>query len=98
MAAGISKLTLAQFKEQYGHSDRAYEFWYGEAIPKGMPTVVDGLLQRIIMILLQEAGYISASDVDLHIDPQAHPRPDIIASKSKPVAEPYPTKGMGCCR
>jgi Uma2 family endonuclease len=93
MAAVTSKLTFAQFQEQFGGSDRAYEFWYGEAIPKAMPTVVHGLLQRIVMELLHEAGYIAASEVDLHIDPQAHPRPDVIASRSMPVAEPYPTKG-----
>ena len=93
MATVASKLTIAQFQEQFGGGDRAYEFWYGEAIPKSMPTVVHGLLQKIIMLLLDEAGYMAASEVDLHIDPQARPRPDVIASRSMPVAEPYPTKG-----
>jgi Uma2 family endonuclease len=84
MATTTAKLTLEQFQEQFGQCERAYEFWYGEAIPKSMPTWVHGLLQAIISRLLKEAGFHAASEVELRIDPEAHPRPDVIASKSKP--------------
>jgi Uma2 family endonuclease len=87
-------LTFAQFQEQYGQSDRAYEFWYGEAIPKGMPTWIHGLLQKIIMNLLEEAGFLAASEVELRIALlRAHPRPDVIATKQRPTGL-YPTKGL----
>jgi Uma2 family endonuclease len=93
MATATANLTFAQFQEQYRNSDRAYEFWYGEAIPKGMPTWMHGLLQKIIMKLLDEAGYDSASDVELRIDLQARPRPDVIAAKRKPNGL-YPTEAV----
>jgi Uma2 family endonuclease len=91
MATTAAKLTLAQFQEQFGRSERAYEFWYGEAILKSSPTWVHGLLQIIIARSLTEAAFYVASEVELRIDPDAHPRPDVIASKSKP-REAYPTQ------
>jgi len=91
MATTAAKLTLAQFQQQFARSDRAFEFWYGEAIPKSMPTWVHGLLQAIILQLLKEAGFHAASEVELRIDPDAHPRPDVIATKSKPHGT-YPTQ------
>jgi len=91
MATTASKLTLAQFEQQFCHSDRAYEFWFGEAIPKCMPTWVHGLLQAIIMRLLEDAGFNAASEVELRIDPDAHPRPDVIASRSRLHGD-YPTQ------
>lgn len=47
MATATQKLTFLEFTELYGQSDTNYEFWYGEAIPKGMPTWIHGLLQKI---------------------------------------------------
>jgi Uma2 family endonuclease len=93
VATATGKLTFEQFQAQYEHGDQAYEFWYGEAIPKGMPTVIHGLLQSIIARLLSEAGFISASDVELRIEPEAHPRPDVIARKAKLSVALYPTDG-----
>ncbi len=87
------KLTYSEFNLQYGNADGAYEFWYGEVVPKGMPTWVHGLLQHIIMDLLNEAGFISASEVELRIEPDAHPKPDIVAT-TKPPTGPYPTEGL----
>jgi Uma2 family endonuclease len=93
MTTAATKLTYDQFQAQYGHAEKAYEFWYGEAIPKGMPTWVHGLLQKILLRLLDEAGYIAGAEVELRIDPEAHPRPDVIASKSMPTGL-YPTQGL----
>lgn len=91
MATSAAKLTFAQFEQQFAHQERVYEFWYGDAIPKCMPTWLHGLLQGIILQLLKEAGYHAASEVELRIDPDAHPRPDLIASKRKPHGA-YPTQ------
>ncbi len=86
-------LTYDQFREQYG-SDCPYEFWYGEAAPKGMPTWVHGLLQQIVMGLLREHGFIAGSGVELQIDPAARPKPDVLATKTKLAPGPHPTEAM----
>ncbi|MGH9624426.1 MAG: Uma2 family endonuclease, partial [Bryobacteraceae bacterium] len=93
MAAIAHRLSLAEFQAKYGLSDVAYEYWHGEAIPKGMPSSVHGFLQAILMRLLEEAGYKAGGDVELRIEPDAHPRPDIIATKGK-AETPYPTKAV----
>src|SRR5437868_3280503 len=93
MATLAGKLTFAEFQLLYNQSDRAYEYWYGEAIPKGMPTWIHGLLQKIVMALLDEAGFKSGSEIELWIDPEAHPKPDVIATKGR-IELPYPTQGV----
>jgi len=93
MAALAEKLTFLEFQSKYEHGDRSYEYWHGEAIPKGMPTWIHGLLQRIVMALLTEAGYIAGSEVELRIVPDAHPKPDVIGTSGE-VEEPYPTKAV----
>ncbi len=90
MTISSPKLTFEQFQAQYGEADRAYEFWAGEAREKGMPTIIHGLLQGIIIELLRRRGFIAASEVELRIDPEIHPRPDVIATR-KLRAEKYPT-------
>ncbi|MGA8596943.1 MAG: Uma2 family endonuclease [Bryobacteraceae bacterium] len=93
MAAVAEKLSFLEFQAKYEHGDRSYEYWYGQAMPKGMPTWIHGLLQRIVMELLTEAGYISGSEVELRIIPEAHPKPDVIGTKGE-VEDPYPTKAV----
>jgi hypothetical protein len=92
MVIAARKLALEEFEAQYGHADRTYEYWYGEAISKGVPTWVHGLLQKIIIKLLEEQGFIAAPEVELRVEKDVHPKPDLIATKTKP-AGPYPTKG-----
>ncbi len=93
MATAGEKLTFVQFQSLYGPSDHAYEYWYGEAKPKGMPTWVHGLLQKIIMALLDDAGLVSGSAIELQIDSEARPRPDVIATSGR-LELPYPTSGV----
>ncbi len=92
MATATQKLTFEQFQEEYARAERAYEFWDGEARPKSMPTIIHGLLQRIVMDLLKRAGYIPVAEVDLRIMPNVHPRPDVIATRRLRL-EKYPTTG-----
>ena len=94
MATVTTGLTYEQFQERFGKSDRPYEFWYGKAVPKSMSTWVHGLLQKIILRLLDDAGFISASEVELRVIPEAHPRPDVIAVKSTRPTGAYPTIGV----
>jgi Uma2 family endonuclease len=93
MATTTARLSFAEFQLKYGHSDRAYEYWHGEAIPKGMPTWIHGFLQGLLSELLKSAGYKAGGDVELRIAPDAHPRPDVIATKGK-LEVPYPTKAV----
>lgn len=93
MAALASKLTWEEFQLRYARSERSYEYWYGEAVPKAMPTWIHGLLQVIISKLLLDQGYKAGSEVELRIDPSAYPKPDVIATKG-PVETPYPTKAV----
>jgi len=93
MAALADKLTFVDFQSKYEYGDRSYEYWRGKALPKGMPTWIHGLLQRIVMELLTQAGYIAASAVELRIEPDAHPKPDVIATSGE-VELPYPTKAL----
>ena len=46
------------------------------------------------MRLLSESGFITASEVEFRIDPDAHPKPDVIATKNKVPSGPYPTEGV----
>jgi Uma2 family endonuclease len=93
MGTVAGKLTLFEFQSRYERSEQSYEYWHGDAIPKAMPTWIHGLLQRIILELLTEAGYIAASEVELRIVPDAHPKPDVIGTKSG-IKGPYPTKAL----
>jgi Uma2 family endonuclease len=93
MATVADKLTFAEFQSKYAHGDRSYEYWYGEAIPKAMPTWIHGLLQILLGRLLNEAGYSAGSEVELRIDSDAHPKPDVIATRHE-VEESYPTKAV----
>jgi Uma2 family endonuclease len=93
MAAVAERLTFLEFQSRYERSERSFEYWHGEAVPKAMPTWIHGLLQGIISRLLTEVGYAAGSEVELRIVPDAHPKPDVIGTKDE-VEEPYPTKAV----
>lgn len=84
MAIATQKLTFEQFEAQYGPGNKAYEFCYGEAIPKGMPTWVHALLQKISCGSYMSGDLSRAPQLELRIDPDAHPRPDVVATSKKP--------------
>ena len=91
MAAGTQLLTLEEFRLRYANEKPYYEYWFGEAIQKAVPTTSHGLLQFILCELLKRAGYRAAPEVELRIDPDWQPKPDVLASLS-PLERPYPTK------
>jgi len=43
--------------------------------------------------LLTEAGYIAASEVELRIAADAHPKPDVIGTSGE-IEGPYPTRAL----
>ncbi|MBV9303326.1 MAG: Uma2 family endonuclease [Acidobacteriaceae bacterium] len=89
MAATTTLLTLDQFNARYGN-EHGYEYWFGEAVQKGMPTWLHGLLQLILGDLFHKLGYAAGSEIDLRIDPNWQPRPDVTAALE--IEQPYPTK------
>jgi Uma2 family endonuclease len=82
-------LTLEEFHTRYANSSRAYEYWFGEAVEKAMPTWLHSLVQAILTEMLRRAGYRAAPELELRIDPQFEPRPDISATR-RPVQGRYP--------
>ena len=91
MAAGTQLLTLEEFRLRYADEKPYYEYWFGEAIQKAVPTTVHGLLQLILCEILKRLGYRAAPEVELRIDPNWQPKPDVLASLA-PLERPYPTK------
>jgi len=85
MVAVAENLTVSEFQLKFAEGDRSYEYWYGQAIPKGMRTWIHGLLQRIVMELLTEAGYIAGSEVELESPPMLIQSPtlSLLAAKLK---------------
>jgi Uma2 family endonuclease len=82
-------LTVFEFERQYGELKPHHEYWFGEAISKATPTWLHGLLQKIVMTLLDEAGYKSGSEVKLKISSEFQPVPDVIATSGR-IDVPYP--------
>jgi Uma2 family endonuclease len=85
-------VTLQQFESQYGHQKPYFEYWFGEAVQKSMPTWLHSLLQKIVMRLLDEAGYVSGAEVKLRISEHFQPLPDVTAVWPGQVELPYPTR------
>jgi Uma2 family endonuclease len=89
IATPRSRLTLEEFRERYAGEKPYYEYWFGEAIQKSVPTWLHALLQKILCMFLDRAGYESGTELELRIDPEWQPKPDVTAALV--VEEPYPT-------
>jgi Uma2 family endonuclease len=96
MAARSLPLSLEEFHSLYDGAKPAYEYWYGAAVQKPMPTLLHGLVQFIIMTLLERAGWNPSSEVRLKIVSDAEPVPDVIAVKGKFKGQ-YPTAAPELC-
>ena len=94
MATSTSLLTLSEFQRLYANQDKAYEYWFGEAVPKAMPTLRHGITQQTVSSLLRSFGYFTSVEVDLHIHPDWQPRPDVLVSTRK-FEGAYPTRPDG---
>ena len=89
MSAATTLLMIEQYREQYA-GEPGWEYWFGEAVRKPVPTWLHGILQVILSDLLYKAGHYSASELDLRIDPNWEPRPDVAGALE--LEQPYPTK------
>lgn len=91
MSADIAQpLTLEEFRSRYRNEKPYFEYWFGEPIQKTPATWLHAVLQGIIGEALRRAGYKSGSEVELRIDPQWEPVPDVIATL-RPVKD-YPAE------
>jgi Uma2 family endonuclease len=91
MAAGTQLLTLEEFRLRYANEKPYFEYWFGEAIQKAGATTSHGVLQALLCRFLEQAGYRVAPEIELRIDPNWQPVPDLLASLSR-LESPYPTK------
>ncbi len=97
MSAAQSFLTAEQFEELYSDEVKPhFEYWFGEAIQKSMPTLVHGIIQFVISMLLAKRGWMAAPEVRLKISKIAHPVPDVVAN-STPLQNPHPTDPFDLC-
>ncbi len=85
-------MTVENFDQQYGREKPYFEYWFGKPIQKKMPTWLHSMLQKIIMRLLDEAGYESGAEVKLKISADFQPLPDVSAVLPGHVELPYPTR------
>jgi len=76
MAPATTALTVHEFDAIYGH-EAGWEYWFGEARRKPVPTKLHGVLQFLLGELLRRAGYIVTGESDLKIAPDWQPRPDV---------------------
>jgi Uma2 family endonuclease len=83
MAAQPAALTLEEFHRLYDGAKPVYEYWHGEAIRKPRPTVLHGIVQIVLAILLDKAGWNTAPEVRLKVVPEIEPVPDLIAVRGK---------------
>jgi Uma2 family endonuclease len=88
-AAATHFLSLKEFEARYGDRKPYYEYWYGEAYQKSMPTILHSVVQFILNRPLVARGYFAVAEVGLRLSELARPIPDVIANPVPP-ASPYP--------
>jgi Uma2 family endonuclease len=96
MATAAQFLTLQQFEEIYAAEKPYYEYWFGEAIQKSVPTSLHGTIQGVLFMLLVARGWKPSCEVKLKLSPYANPIPDLIADPN-PIEAPYPSKPFALC-
>ena len=96
MAAQFLPLSIQEFHRLYDEAKPAYEYWFGEAVQKPMPTILHGIVQFIIATLLERSGWNTSLEVRLKIVLDAEPVPDVIAVKGK-FRGSYPTAAPELC-
>lgn len=96
MAAAPDYLSLQQFEQLYGNEKPSFEYWFGEAVQKSMPTLLHGMVQWIVAMLLARRDWSASTEVRLKVSAVAHPVPDLVANRCALVG-PYPTSPFDLC-
>ena len=85
------KLTKEEFHARYDGEKPYFEYWNGEAVQKSAPTLLHALIQRILLNLLQGIGYSSFPELEIRLNPNYQPIPDVVAMEKLPKGS-YPTE------
>ena len=88
--ARLNLLSLEEFRRRYAEEKPYFEYWFGEAVQKAVPTVLHVLLVKILLFVLDQAGYKSGPELELRIDPEWQPKADVAAWTR--IDGPYPTQ------
>jgi len=96
VAARPLSLSIQEFHRLYDGAKPAYEYWFGGAVQKSMPTILHGIVQFVIAMLLERAGWNTSLEVRLKVVPDAEPVPDVIAVQGK-FKGSYPTAAPELC-
>jgi Uma2 family endonuclease len=80
MTSAIQPLTLEEFRTRYADEKPYFEYWFGEAVQKTVPTWLHSLLVKILLNALDQAGYVSGTEVELRTDPDWQPKPDVLGA------------------
>ncbi|HEX4167621.1 MAG TPA: Uma2 family endonuclease [Bryobacteraceae bacterium] len=87
-----TRLSLKEFRCRYAGEKPSYEYWFGEAIQKPMPTWLHTILCRLLVERLRGAGYKSGQEVELRFSDDWCPVPDVIGAQR--IEQPYPTTAV----
>ncbi|MDQ2844445.1 MAG: Uma2 family endonuclease [Acidobacteriota bacterium] len=96
MAAARDFLSLERFEQLYSGKKPNYEYWFGEAIQKSMPTSLHGFLQLAVAMVLKQHGWKAGPEIRLKMSKVANPVPDVVASMTR-LENPYPTSQVDLC-
>lgn len=96
MAATTSHLSLEEFHRLYDGVKPNHEYWFGEAVPKSMPTFLHSAVQTALILLLAGRGWKAFPEVTLKLSPDAEPVPDVIATRRR-FNQAYPTEPVEIC-
>ncbi len=88
--AGLNLLSLDEFRQRYAEERPYFEYWFGEAVQKAVPTVLHALLVKLLLFALDQAGYKSGPELELRIDRNWQPKADVAAWTR--IDGPYPTQ------
>jgi len=94
--ATATRLSLEEFHRLYGDVKPNHEYWFGEAVPKPMPTTLHALLEFILGTLLQRRGWQPFIELTLKMTPDLELVPDVVATRRQ-VELPYPTLPVEIC-
>lgn len=94
--ATATHLSLEEFHRLYDGVKPNHEYWYGEAFPKPMPTLLHSITQVALIMLLARRGWKALPEVTLKMSSDAEPVPDIIATR-RLLTDPYPTQPVEIC-
>ncbi len=97
MAAAHAFLSPKQFEQLYSDDVKPYfEYWFGEAVQKSMPTLTHSVMQWVLAMLLARRGWKAATELRLKISKIAYPVPDVAANHTA-FQDPYPTEAFDLC-